>query len=167
MQLALLFLLCQVQTLTQENTKLRAATLDDVEALTELSHHTILAKYPDVIGREAVEGFVASGAVPKYYTDNNAHCVVAVQSEVPVGVYATKDATVDLMMVTLAHHRTGVGTLLLAAAEKELFEKHPRLSLDSFRDNQQANNFYQKHGWALDHHFNDPVYGIPTVRFVK
>lgn len=153
--------------MNQVNIELRGATLADVELLTAMNHHTILAKYPDIIGREAVEGFVASGAVPKYYRDRNAHCVVAVKGGVIIGAYATKDNTVDLMMVALAHHRSGVGTLLLAAAEKQLFEQYPRLSLDSFRDNQQANNFYQKNGWVLDHHFTDPTYGIAMVRFVK
>lgn len=153
--------------MTLENLKLRAATAGDIEPLTTLSHRTILAKYPDVIGREAVEGYVASGAVPKYYTDRNAHCVVAAQGETPIGVYATKDNMVDLMMVDLAHHRSGVGSVLLADAEKRLFEIHAHLALDSFRDNKQANAFYTKHGWTLDHHFDDPVYGIPTIRFVK
>ena len=45
---------------------LRPATLDDVDALTALSYKTIRQKYPEVIGSDAVEGYIASGAVPKY-----------------------------------------------------------------------------------------------------
>ena len=147
--------------------ELRAAVPDDVEVLTELSHHTILAKCPAVIGRESVEGYVASGAVPAYYRDRNNHCVIAMQSDEVVGVYATKDNTVDLMMVALAYHRTGIGAALLKDAERRLFATYPRLALDSFRDNAQANQFYEKNGWTLDHHFVDPAYGIPMVRFIK
>ncbi|GJL95485.1 MAG: hypothetical protein DHS20C05_18900 [Hyphococcus sp.] len=151
----------------QNTTKLRPATLNDVEPLATLSHKTVLEKYPSVIGKEKVEGYVASGAVPAYYHDRNQYCVVAEQDGVVVGVYATKDNTVDLMMVDLAYHRSGVGSLLLADAEKNLSEKYDKLSLESFRDNTQAVAFYKKHGWLIERHFDDLDYDIPMVQMVK
>ncbi len=147
--------------------KLRPATLDDVAVLTAMSHQTILAKYPDVIGRDVVEGYVASGAVPAYYRDRNAYCIVAEINGEIVGVYATKDNAVDLMMVALAHHRTGIGSVLLKAAETQLFAKHSDLWLESFRDNEQANRFYTKHDWTRGDEYLDPAHGIAMIRFVK
>lgn len=154
-------------TSKQPTIALRPATPNDVDALVALSHKTVLEKYPDVIGREAVEGYVASGAVPKYYRERNAHCIVAEMDGAPVGVAATKDNTVDLMMVTLDRHRSGIGALLLHAAEASLFARHKTLSLDCFRDNNQAVQFYKKHGWVIDSHFSDPEHGIAMVRLVK
>ena len=154
--------------MTNENTiKLRPATLNDVEPLAALSHKTVLEKYPSVIGKEKVEGYVASGAVPAYYRDRNQHCVVAEDNGVVIGVYATKDNTVDLMMVDLDYHRSGVGSLLLADAEKNLSEKYDKLSLESFRDNTQAVAFYKNHGWVIERHFDDQDYDIPMVQMVK
>ncbi len=148
-------------------TDLRPATLDDVEPLAALSHRTILAKYGDVIGLDKVQAYVASGAVPAYYRDRNAFVTVAEIGGEVVGACAVKDATVDLMMVALERHRSGVGSALLADAERKLFAAHPRLSLESFRDNTQANRFYAKHGWTLAEHFHDAEHDIPMVRFVK
>ncbi len=132
-----------------------------------MSHKTILAKYADVIGKEKVEGYVASGAVPAYYRDRNEHCVVAEQNGSLLGVHAIKDNTLDLMMVDLPYHRSGVGSLLLADAEQRLFANHKKLSLDCFRDNNQAVQFYQKHGWTIDRHFDDLENDIPMVQLVK
>ncbi len=162
------FLSCQEKTLTQENTiKMRPATLSDVEPLAALSHKTVLEKYPSVIGKEKVEGYVASGAVPAYYRDRNQHCVVAEKDGVVIGVCATKDNTVDLMMVELGHHRSGVGSILLADAEKKLSESYDTISLECFRDNLQAVEFYKKHGWTVDRHFDDQENDIPMVLMVK
>ena len=122
--------------------RLRPATLDDVEPLTALSYRTIRVKYPDVIGAVMVEGYIASGAVPQYYT-------------------------VDLMMVTIDRHRSGVGSALLSEAESMLFADHEVISLESFRDNRQAIDFYTKHGWVMQESFTDPDYGIAMVRMTK
>jgi len=149
------------------NISLRPAILDDVKSLADLSHKTVLVKYPDIIGKDTVEGYVASGAVTQYYTDRHDYCCVAMLDDEPVGVYGLRGNTVDLMMVTLEHHRSGIGALLLGAAEKELFANHARITLESFRDNLQAVNFYKKHGWSVDEEYDDPEYAIPMVRLYK
>jgi ribosomal protein S18 acetylase RimI-like enzyme len=153
----------------QNQTKLtlRPATQQDVEPLAALSHRTILVKYPEVIGLEMVEGYVASGAVPQYYGENNSLIRVAELDGQLVGACAVKDNTIDLMMVDVDQHRSGIGSQLLADAETRLFASHDRLTLDSFRDNAQAVDFYKKHGWILEKHFVDPEYGIAMVRLYK
>jgi GNAT superfamily N-acetyltransferase len=146
---------------------IRPASLDDVEALTALSYKTIRVKYPEVIGAEAVEGYIASGAVPTYYRDRNAHMQVALIGDELVGACALMDDQIHLMMVTLDHHRSGIGAALLADGERRLFAEHAEIGLESFRDNLQAVNFYQKHGWSISEHFEMPDYGIAMVRMVK
>lgn len=146
---------------------IRPATLDDVLPLAELSHATVLELYPDIIGREAVEGYVASGAVLAYYTERNAWCWVAEMDGKPVGACALRDNTIDLMMVTLDLQRAGIGAELLSDGEKRLFAAYSRITLDSFRHNKQAVDFYAKHGWRVDHEFVDEAYGIEMVRMFK
>lgn len=150
-----------------QNLHLRPATPDDVKPLTALSYKTIRVKYPDVIGADMVEGYIASGAVPQYYADRNAFTRVAVADGEVIGACALRDNNVDLMMVTLERHRRGVGAALLADAESILFAEHEQISLESFRDNRQAVDFYAKHGWVLGDAFTDPDYGIAMVRMTK
>ena len=146
---------------------IRPATLDDVLPLAELSHATVLELYPDIIGREAVEGYVASGAVLAYYTERNAWCWVAEMDGKPVGACALRDNTIDLMMVTLDLQRAGIGAELLADGEARLFAEHDRITLDSFRHNKQAVGFYAKHGWSVDHEFVDEEHGIEMICMFK
>jgi len=59
------------------------------------------------------------------------------------------------MMVTLEHHRTGIGSALPREAQERLFEQYESIFLHSFRDNHQTNRYYKKHGW-MDMH-RDPA----------
>lgn len=147
--------------------KLRPATLDDIESMKAFSYETTLAKYSDIIGREKVEAFIASGAIEQLYRTRVGDSVVAGLGDDLIGVCVTNGANIDQLMVALAHHRSGVGSLLLADAEERLRREHQQLTLDTFRKNHQAVRFYEKHGWTIERHFVDPDHDIPMVRFVK
>ncbi len=151
----------------ENNLFIRDASIADVDPLVELSHRTVLTKYPSVIGAEMVQGYVASGAVPTYYRAHIDQCRVAELGGAVVGCVAVQGPTVDLMMVDVDHHRGGIGAWLLRDAEARLFRDHSRLSLESFRDNLQAIRFYEKHGWVAESQFVDADYGIPMTRMIK
>lgn len=154
--------------MNQENRfVIREASSQDVDTLTELSHRTVLTKYPSVIGSEMVQGYVASGAVPTYYAERVAHCRVGVLSGRIVGCCAVRDNSIDLMMVDVDHHGAGIGAALLKDAETRLFKSYDSLFLNSFRDNLQAVGFYMKHGWVEDSQFVDPDYGIAMTKLIK
>ena len=156
-----------MNTQSRSEISIRPATLDDVDALTALSYKTIRKKYPDVIGSDAVEGYIASGEVPKYYRERNAFLWVAERAGEPVGAVAIKDNEIHLMMVTVEHHRKGIGEALLAHGEQLLFDTFETIELESFRDNAQAVNFYRKHGWQAVLEYPMPEIGIPMVRMEK
>lgn len=147
--------------------RIRPATPADIEPLTALSYKTIRVKYPELIGAETVEGYIASGAVLQYYTERNAFTRVAELDGEVIGACAVRDNAIDLMMVTLDHHRSGVGAALLADGEAILFATHDRLTLDSFHDNAQAVNFYTKHGWVAETEFVDVESGIAMLHMTK
>ncbi len=150
-----------------KSVKIRAAKAADITVLAELSHRTVLTKYPDVIGQEVVQGYVDSGAVPSYYKERLEHVHVALLEGRIVGCYARKEDALDLMMVDVDFHRLGIGHALLAHAETQLFESFETIFLDSFSKNEQAVRFYKKHGWTEVTHFEDPDYGISMVKLKK
>ncbi len=162
------FRFVRIRTLKNTNSlEIRAAKAADIAVLTELSHRTVLTKYPSVIGLDMVQGYVQSGAVPAYYTERLEHVWVATIGERVVGCYGLKEDAVDLMMVDVDFHRKGIGQALLAHAEAQLFELFGTLFLDSFSENEQAVGFYKKHGWTEVTHFEDPDYGISMVKLKK
>ncbi|WP_300527447.1 GNAT family N-acetyltransferase [Maricaulis sp.] len=154
-------------TKTRPELTIRPATPDDVAALTALSYKTIRAKYPPIIGSETVEGYIASGAVPKYYDERNAWLSVAEIDGEPVGAVALMDHEIHLMMVTLDHHRQGIGEALLRHGEAALFATHERIELQTFRDNLQAVNFYTKHGWTPVREYPMAETGIAMLTMQK
>lgn len=156
-----------MNTQSRSEVSIRPATLDDVDALTALSYKTIRKKYPDVIGSDAVEGYIASGEVPKYYRERNAFLWVAERAGEPVGAVAIKDNEIHLMMVTVEHHRQGIGKALLTLGEELLFARYDTIELESFRDNFQAVNFYKTQGWSPVSEYPMPDVGIPMVRMRK
>ena len=156
-----------MNTQLRSEISIRPATLDDVDALTALSYKTIRQKYPPIIGAETVEGYIASGEVPKYYRERNAFLQVAERASEPVGAVAIKDNEIHLMMVTVEHHRQGIGKALLTQGEELLFARYDTIELESFRDNLQAVNFYKTHGWSPVSEYPMPDVGIPMVRMRK
>lgn len=149
------------------NVSLRPATLDDADPLEALSAKTIRVKYPAILGTDAVEGYIASGAIGTYYRQHVATLTVAELAGIRIGVCAIQPARIDLMMVDLDHHRSGVGGLLLADGERKLFAAADRIGLDCFRQNDQARRFYAKHGWLDDRLFEDEDHGIAMIHLVK
>jgi len=149
------------------NVILRPATLADADPLEALSARTIRVRYPDIIGAETVEGYIASGAIAAYYRDNVATLLVAECEGVRVGACATKPGRIDLMMVDLNLHRAGIGKILLDHGETTLFRDSDQIVLDCFRDNDQARRFYAKHGWRDGRLFKDPDSGIEMIELTK
>ncbi|MBR9826345.1 MAG: GNAT family N-acetyltransferase [Alphaproteobacteria bacterium] len=156
-----------MNTILNSKITIRPATLDDVAPMTAVSYKTIREKYPPIIGAETVEGYIASGAVPTYYTERNDHLFIAELDDEIVGAVALMDHEIHLMMVTLDHHRKGIGQALLEHGEARLFAGYDRIELESFRDNAQAVNFYKKHGWSPVSEYPMPDAGIPMVRMEK
>lgn len=146
---------------------IRPAIAADIDIMTALSYRTIREKYPPIIGADTVEGYIASGAVPAYYTDRLDFTRIAELGGDIVGAVAIQDHEIHLMMVDVTRHRQGIGEALLADGEARLFAEHDRIELESFRDNAQAVNFYRKHGWTDLREYPMPDVGIPMLRMEK
>ena len=139
----------------------------DVEILIDLSLRTIRASYKSFLGEAAVEAFISSGAVAGFVRLTADSGLVETLDCQVVGHAVGADGHIDLMMVDVHHHHQGLGTQLLSHLEKELFRGPDALVLESFRDNDQANAFYRKHGWELTGAYRDQEHGLEMITMRK
>ncbi len=72
-----------------------------------------------------------------------------------LGYADCKENLIDGMMIDSDFHRQGYGTMLLKYCEERLFGRFTELVVESFANNDQANNFYRKNGWKEDGQFLD------------
>ncbi len=137
-------------------TLVRKAQASDLPVLMDLSRRTISASYRSILGDEAVDAFLGSGAADRYVADNIAASWVIQRDGNVLGYAVCRDNLIDLMLIDHTAHRQGLGTTLLAHVESMLFQTHGELRLESFEANHPANAFYRKHGWLeAGRHFDD------------
>jgi ribosomal protein S18 acetylase RimI-like enzyme len=84
-----------------------------------------------------------------------------------VGYAVCKGNVIDLMMINQRLHRRGFGMKLLQHCEAALFRHYRELTLESFADNDQANNFYLKNGWENVERYFDRQSGVDKLVFRK
>ena len=133
----------------------RWAEPSDVETLIELSVRTIRASYPNFLGEAAVEAFIGRGAVEEFVRETIERALVVTFEDEVAGYAVGTGHHIDQLVIDERFHRQGLGTLLLARLEEHLFRQHDVLELESFRDNDQANAFYRKHGWQVTGAYRD------------
>lgn len=148
-------------------TNIRAARNSDHDELVSISTRTIRASYIPFLGKDAVEGWLEGGTVDEYFTEKLVHCRVLEDDGLIVGFCVALGEFIDLMMIDNDRHREGFGRELLSHMEIEAFKSHPELRLESFRDNQRANDFYAAQGWVRGAPFDDADTGIAMITLTK
>ena len=136
------------------------------DTLVQLTKYTINACYPAFLGQAPVEGYLSSGMAEKYYQENLENCLIIHSGSDIVGCGATKDNSVDLMLIHPSFHRSGLGSILLRALEDRLLGRYNHIFLESFQNNHKANSFYTRNGWKKDRATTDD-YDIDYWVFVK
>ena len=145
----------------------RWAEPSDVETLIELSLRTTRASYTGFLGETAVEAFIGTGAAEGFVRETIGRAMVVTFEDEVVGYAVGTGHHVDQLMIDERFHRQGLGTLLLARLEEHLFRQHDALELESFRDNDQANAFYRKHGWQVTGAHRDEESAVDMVTMRK
>ena len=146
---------------------IRPAQAADLDGLIAFSRRTILACYPPFLGREAVEGYIASGAVEKFFAEKLPRCFILDQDGALAGLAAHTGSFVELLIVDVGLQRSGLGGRLMDHLEALLFETSSEITLESFTRNQQANAFYGKRGWSAVDHYDDKETGVPLIKMSK
>ena len=147
--------------------KIRKAVKTDTVPLIDLSRKTIDANYRVFLGNDAVDEFINTGSIDQYVADNILYCSVVMDKERIVGYSVCRDNLIDLIMIDNDFHRRGFGSHLLRHSERELFQTYNEITLESFKGNHNANNFYQKNGWQAKNAFFDNSSGAEKVVFTK
>jgi ribosomal protein S18 acetylase RimI-like enzyme len=85
---------------------------------------------------------------------------LAVSGEDILGVIMTKDEWVSDLWIARDHRRQGIGSLLLAHAEREIADRGHRIfRLRVVQSNTQAVEFYRSQGWSVHHEFPHEKFG--------
>ena len=127
---------------------LRMATVDDVESLFEIRTSVV----QNHLSREQMD---ALGITPQVLRSaiNEGPCIwIAEVDRQPVAfsMIDRAEGEVFAMFVRPAYENRGLGRLLMAAAEAELFKAHERIVLvTDGRQEIRANGFYQRLGWSV------------------
>lgn len=156
--------MCLVWPMT---TSIRDAEATDTETLCALARRTISTSYRPFLGDAPVDAFIGSGAADQYVRENLARCRVIVQDEEIVGFCVCQAHLIDLMMIDQPVQRRGLGTVLLAHTEAQLFQRYSELRLESFAGNTPANRFYRKNGWREADRRFDPQSESTKIVFSK
>jgi ribosomal-protein-alanine N-acetyltransferase len=122
---------------------LRAYQPDDFDALYKLDQNC----FP--------RGIAYSKTTLRYFLElSSAECLLSVENDIAGFILSEVDgalAHIITLDVAEAHRRSGVGTMLLNAAEKSLFAQGVRsISLETAVNNQAAVNFWTRHGYIRE-----------------
>ena len=148
-------------------TLIRAARLEDRDALVALDRRVINANFRPLFGDEEVDVYLGSGDVERHTDEKLEHTAVMEADGVVAGMVVVEGNLIDLLMVDSGRQRRGLGSQLLSHAEHGLFAQYAELELHSFAMNGQANAFYRKHGWREERRFFDTEAGVDTIDFRK
>lgn len=128
--------------------EIRAAEEGDIGDVQGIAGRTIKACFPAFLGEEQAVGFVESGLSDREIAEHRDNLFVMSDQGRIVGFSIILGDLIHLMMVDVALHRSGYGSLLLEWCEAEIRGRgHSVARLETFTGNVQATSFYLKNGW--------------------
>ena len=146
----------------------RTAQPGDLAIMQDIARRTIDGSYRSFLGDEGVDSFISSGESDRELQKHIESCDVALREDAIVGFAIYFDDLIHLMMIDVRLHRNGIGSLLLAHTESQLFARgHKTIRLETFEGNHQAINFYAKNGWIVTTKSKDEAYGFVRIYFEK
>jgi len=122
---------------------LRPATAADAEELARVAHDSFHLAFAGIMSPAALAQRPLSFFVERFGVQWP-HVVVAERGGAIVGFSMVRERHIDMLFVDPGAQARGVGKVLLAGAEAG-----GAATLECFRDNRQARDFYEKHGWKL------------------
>ena len=148
--------------------QIRRAQSDDLTRMQDIARRTIDRCYRSFLGNEGVDSFINSGESDRELQKHIESCDVALREDAIVGFAIYFDDLIHLMMIDVRLHRNGIGSLLLAHTESQLFARgHKTIRLETIEGNHQAINFYVMNGWIVTTKCKDETYGFVRVYFEK
>ena len=122
---------------------LRPATAADAEPLARVAHDSFHQAFTGIMSPAALAQRPLAFFVERFGVQWP-QVKVAERDGRIVGFSMVRDRHIDMLFVDPGVQARGVGKALLADAESG-----GAITLECFRDNSQARDFYEKHGWKL------------------
>lgn len=146
----------------------RKAKESDLIEIQSLARATIDACYRAFLGDESVDGFLNSGESDKEVEKNLLNCTV-LEIDGSICGYCVNEADfIHILMISPTLQRGGFGSKLLTHIEQNMKDSgYSRFSLETFRNNDQAVNFYLKNGWVVDREEHDENFGFTRIYLTK
>jgi GNAT superfamily N-acetyltransferase len=141
---------------TREQLEFRAATHDDVSAISTMQKASLPETYGPFLGRPAVDEFIAGGNVDRYFEENWQHATVASLGGDVVGVAVLIGNLLDLIWVKPSLRSNGIGSALLEAVERRAAPESSELTLEVWTVNGRAVAFYDRLGFSIGGAVADP-----------
>jgi ribosomal protein S18 acetylase RimI-like enzyme len=129
-----------------------------VPAIGAMQKASLPETYGPFVGRAAVEEFVAAGNVERYFEMHWPDATVATVDGHVVGVVVLLGALVDLAWVDPAFRSQGIGSALMADAERRA--GGDELRLEVWKVNERGVAFYERLGFDAADEFEDPDTGL-------
>lgn len=122
---------------------LRPAAAADAEPLARVAHDSFRQAFAGIMSPVAMAQRPFAFFVERFGVQWP-QVMVAERDGRIVGFSMVRDRHIDMLFVDPGVQARGVGKALLADAESG-----GAITLECFRDNSQARDFYEKHGWKL------------------
>jgi GNAT superfamily N-acetyltransferase len=136
---------------------IRPAAKGDVAAIEQLALDVVREVYGDLF----------PGEVPPPLGKWSCGLVAEIAGRI-VGVVVSDDDWVEDLWVTGEHRRCGIGSVLLAAAERQIAERGcAQARLRVVARNLEARRFYQGRGWAGEAGHAHEKWGFAMVEMTK
>jgi ribosomal protein S18 acetylase RimI-like enzyme len=132
-----------------------------VPEITAMQKASLPETYGPFLGGTAVEEFISTGSVEHYFEQHWPDATVATVDARIVGVVVLRGALVDLAWVDPAFRSHGIGSALMADAERRANGDEMRLEV--WKVNRRAVEFYERLGFATAEERTDPTTGLAKL----
>jgi ribosomal protein S18 acetylase RimI-like enzyme len=143
--------------------EVRPATREDVPAISAMQKESLPETYGPFIGRAAVEEFVGGGNIDRYFEDHWRQATVATLGSEIIGVAVLLGGLLDLIWVKPSVRSKGIGSALIETVERQAAGHSSELTLEAWRLNEHAVDFYKGLGFAISDTVADPVTGLEKL----
>ncbi|MDD2756158.1 MAG: GNAT family N-acetyltransferase [Methanothrix sp.] len=128
----------------------RKAVKEDVPKLIAFLKETIVEVYGQILSWEVLQPWVEGDRLNSDVNQLLPNMILAEEAGEVLAVAANLDDMVAFLWVHPAHHRKGIGSVLLDIVETEIRKSgYETAKLECFSDNDKAMGFYLTKGWKL------------------